>query len=102
MEDFQSANQVLDISMQSQQLLQQMNELDKEKLALETKNKYYHYLKDYIENNQELETVIAPSAMGIEDPLLNSLIIQLNELINPKIESDFNSTRIQNILLLFG
>ena len=48
MEDFQSENQVLDISMQSQQLLQQMNEMDKEQMALETKNKYYHYLKEYI------------------------------------------------------
>lgn len=84
MENFQSTNQVLDISVQSQQLLEQMNELDKEKVAMETQNKYYRYLKDYIQNNHELETIIAPSAMGIDDPLLNSLILQLNELINRK------------------
>jgi hypothetical protein len=72
--------------MQSQQLLEQMRELDKEKVALETQNKYYHYLREYIKAdiNQELETVIAPSAMGIQDPLLNSLILQLNELISEK------------------
>ncbi|MFW5752190.1 MAG: GumC family protein, partial [bacterium] len=84
MEDFQSSNQVLNISMQSQQLLERMKELDQEREELETKNKYYHYLNNYIQSNQELETVIAPSAMGIEDPLLNSLILQLNELITEK------------------
>ena len=61
-----------------------MTELDNERVAMETQNKYYHYLKDYIESNQELETVVAPSAMGIADPLLNSLILQLNELITQK------------------
>ncbi len=84
MESFQSQHQVLDLSAQSQQLLAQMTELDNERVAMETQNKYYHYLKDYIEQNQELETVIAPSAMGIADPLLNSLILQLNELITQK------------------
>ncbi|MCF6358889.1 MAG: Wzz/FepE/Etk N-terminal domain-containing protein, partial [Draconibacterium sp.] len=84
MESFQSENQVLDISLQSQQLLNQMTELDNERVAMVTQNKYYHYLKDYIVKNQELETVVAPSAMGIQDPLLNSLILQLNDLITQK------------------
>ncbi|MBT7395751.1 MAG: hypothetical protein HN778_13030 [Prolixibacteraceae bacterium] len=84
MESFQSENQLLDISMQSQQLLEQMNTLDNEKIAMEVQNKYYHYLRDYFMNTQELETLIAPSAMGIQDPLLNSLILQLNDLITQK------------------
>jgi tyrosine-protein kinase Etk/Wzc len=48
MESFQSEHQVLDISMQSQQLLEQMRDLDQERVALETQNKYYHYLREYI------------------------------------------------------
>ena len=39
METFQSEHQVLDISMQSQQLLEQMRELDEELVTLETQNK---------------------------------------------------------------
>lgn len=84
METFQSKNQVVNISMQSQQMLEQMNDLDKEKVALETQNKYYKYLKDYVESTSGQETAIAPSAMGIQDPLLNSLILQLNDLITQK------------------
>lgn len=86
MEEFQSENQLLDVSVQSEQLLEQMRELDKEKVALETQNNYYHYLNDYINQTDidDTETIIAPSAMGIQDPLLNSLILSLNELINTK------------------
>ncbi len=84
MEVFQSANQVVDLSMQGQQMLEKMTELDKEIVTLETQNKYFNYLRDYIQHNRELETVIAPSAMGIQDPLLNSLILQLNALITQK------------------
>jgi uncharacterized protein involved in exopolysaccharide biosynthesis len=43
MEVFQSANQVVDLSMQGQQMLEKMTELDKEIVTLETQNKYYNY-----------------------------------------------------------
>ncbi len=84
MQDFQSKNKIIDISLQTEHLLEQINELDKERVMLETKNKYYKYLRNYIRNNQDLGKVIAPSAMGIEDPLLNSLIAELNTLIVEK------------------
>jgi len=84
LETFRSANQMINFSAQSQQLLMQINELDKELMKRETQHKYYTYLKEYIESNQDLETVIAPSSVGIDDPLLNSFIVQLNELINKK------------------
>ncbi|RLD74715.1 MAG: hypothetical protein DRI87_00130 [Bacteroidetes bacterium] len=80
MQAFQSKHKLLNISIQSEQLLDQVNELEKEKVVLETKNKYYKYLREYIINNQELETIIAPSAMDIDDPLLNALILELNNL----------------------
>jgi capsular exopolysaccharide synthesis family protein len=79
-QSFQKEHQILDISMQSQQLLEQINQLDKEKVAMENKDKYYKYLRDYILSNQDIETIIAPSAMGIDDQLLNALILELNSL----------------------
>ncbi len=84
LESFRSSNQVIDFSAQSQQLLAQLNQLDNEIIQHQNQNKYYTYLKEYIENNQDMESVIAPSSIGIEDPLLNSFIIQLNTLINEK------------------
>lgn len=83
---FRSQNQVVDLSIQSQQVLTQMNELDRQKIQLETQNKYYNYLLDYILTNQDIESLMAPSAMGINDPLLNSLILELNRLNMEKLK----------------
>jgi tyrosine-protein kinase Etk/Wzc len=84
LERFRSSNQVIDFSAQSQQLLAQLNQLDNQIIQHKNQNKYYTYLREYIENNKDMESVIAPSSIGIEDPLLNSFIIQLNTLINQK------------------
>jgi tyrosine-protein kinase Etk/Wzc len=84
LQQFQASTQVMDFPLQTPMILSQMNELDKEKMILETKNKYYTYLKEYIGSNQDLESIIAPSAMIIEDPLLNSLIVELNKLVVAK------------------
>ena len=84
LETFRSANRIVDFSAQSQQLLLQINELDKELLKRETQYKYYMYLKNYIDSNQDMQTVIAPSSVGIDDPLLNNFIKQMNELIDNK------------------
>ena len=84
LETFRSNNQMIDFSTQSQQLLIQMNELDRVYMERESKHKYYTYLKNYIDTNQDLEIIIAPSSVGIDDPLLNNFIMQLNELINKK------------------
>lgn len=84
LESFRRSNQVIDFSAQSQQLLTQLNQLDNEIIRHENQNKYYNYLREYIESNKNLESVIAPSSVGIDDPLLNGFIIQLNNLINEK------------------
>lgn len=77
---FQSDNRVIDLSAQSQQLLQQMSELDNQRVVLESQLKYYRYLRNYIIQNQDLENIIAPSSMGVEDPLLTGLTQDLNNL----------------------
>ena len=83
-QSFQSQNQVINMSFQTQQLLTQTKELDNQRIALETRNKYYSYLNEYMRTNQEPDNVIAPSSMGVDDPLLNSLILQLNNLLVEK------------------
>ena len=77
---FQSDNRVIDLSAQSQQLLEQMSVLDNQRVVLESQLKYYRYLRNYIIQNQELETIMAPSSMGVEDPLLTGLTQDLNTL----------------------
>ncbi len=77
---FQTSNQIVDIGSQAGQLLGEMDELDNKKLELETQNKYYNYLKSYIVANRDLGSILVPSSVGINDPLLSGLLTQYNEL----------------------
>ncbi len=81
---FRAANRVINLSAQSEILLNRLTELDNQQALLESQIKYYHYLQDYIDRNQELESIVAPSAMGVDDPLLSRLIEELNTLILEK------------------
>ncbi|MDT8394736.1 MAG: GNVR domain-containing protein, partial [Bacteroidales bacterium] len=82
--DFRAENKVVNLTAQSEILLTRLTELDNRLAQLESQNKYYRYLRDYIRDNRELETIMAPSAMGVDDPLLSTLIEELNSLILEK------------------
>jgi capsular exopolysaccharide synthesis family protein len=77
LKDFRSKNKVMDINYLSSSVNTQMRELENQKAVLMVKSKYYDYIKEYFENNKELTDLLAPSALGVEDPQLTSLITQL-------------------------
>jgi len=80
LKDFRTKNNVMDINYLSQSVNTQMNELGNQKAVLMVKKKYYDYIKVYFEANKELTDLLAPSALGVEDPQLTSLINQLTTL----------------------
>jgi len=77
---FQSNQKVVDLTMQAEQVLNQLSELDNERVRLEAQNRYYRYLRNYIMENQDLESIMAPSSMGVNDPVMTSLIVEINNL----------------------
>lgn len=80
LQNFRSKNKVMDLSFQAQQIFEQLQKLENQKMELDMQTQYYQYLLTYIEENQDVESILAPSAMGVEDPLLNSLILEINQL----------------------
>jgi len=80
LEEFRSANKVMDLSFQAQKIFEQVQDLENKKMQLEIQSNYYTYLLRYIQENQDIESVMAPSVMGIQDPLLNQLILEINQL----------------------
>jgi len=66
-ESFQREQKLFDLSTQSNQLLERLLALEDEKRVLDSKNKYYLYLQDYMKKSKDLGNVIAPATMGIED-----------------------------------
>ena len=58
----------------------QVEKLEQEKAILELNNKYYISLEEYLIENNNVDNIVAPSTMGIDDPLLNSHIVELTKL----------------------
>ncbi len=79
LESFRTKNRVMDIGFLSQSVYNQMTELQNQRAELMVKSKYYDYIKEYFENNNNLSDMLAPSSMGVDDPQLISLINQLTE-----------------------
>ncbi len=77
LKDFRTENNVMDINALSQSVNSQMRALEDQKAVLIVKSKYYDYIKEYFENNKDLTDLLAPSALGVEDPQLTLLINQL-------------------------
>ncbi len=77
---FRSANKVINLSKEGSFLYEKMQDLQSERAALDIKERYYSYLLEYIEQKADFSDVVAPSVVGIADPLLNRLIGELNEL----------------------
>jgi uncharacterized protein involved in exopolysaccharide biosynthesis len=85
LQDFRKDNRAVDISFQAQSLFDEMKEMENSRADLKLKGEYYVYLKDYLEKNREKGNLVAPSIMGITDPLLNNLILELNKLESQKV-----------------
>ncbi len=89
LQEFRSENRVMDISAQGQQIIQQAMKLEEEKARLVLQGNYFNYLTEYLSKESTLENPIAPSSMGIEDPLLATLLQELVTLQNEFYSGSF-------------
>ena len=78
--DYRSAYQVTDLSYQGQQALQQMNQIENERSTLQVQERYYNYVLDYFDKNQDLASLAPPSVANVVDPIMNSLVLELLSL----------------------
>ena len=78
--DYRSAYQVTDLSYQGQQALQQMNQIENQRSTLQVQERYYNYVLDYFDKNQDLASLAPPSVANVVDPIMNSLILELLSL----------------------
>ena len=93
LESYRSSQQVMNIDFQSQQAYQNLEKLQNQKAELILKQKYYTYLQEYLTNNKDFQDIIAPSSMGVDDQLLNNLIIELTRLYSEKVDIMVNSKK---------
>lgn len=80
LQQFRSANKVMDLSAQGQAIIGQVTLLENERARLSLEANYYDYLVDYLGKDVTGELPIVPVTMGITDPGLARLVDELTEL----------------------
>ncbi len=90
LERFRLDNRIMNLGHEGQMVFNKLESFHSEKVSLNVKEKYYDYLLSYLSDKTAYNDLIAPSAIGIGDPLLNSLIDQLNELYRERSLLGFN------------
>lgn len=74
---FRSQNKMLDVNDATNSIYQKLDALENEKARYEVQLKYYQNVLNQLETQETVTDVLSPSTMGIENPILNSLLIEL-------------------------
>ncbi len=80
MTNFRQANKFVDVNSYAGQLMGRVAGYDEQALALRLRETYFDYLTNYLSTNIENGAVIAPATLGLNDPMLMTLVQQLNDL----------------------
>lgn len=98
LKDYRSANQVTDISYQGQQALQEMTKIETEKSSLQVQERYYNYILEYLEKNNDALGLAPPSSSSIVDPVMNTLVLDYINL-NSQRSSILSNNAGKNLFL---
>ncbi len=79
MTNFRQTHQIIDVSNYVGDLLGKSTQYDAKKKELEIRENYLEYLVDHIQSNIEAGSVIAPLSLGIDNAMLNQVVLQLND-----------------------
>ena len=84
LKDYRSVNQVTDLSYQGQQALQEMKKIESDLSTLQVQEHYYNYILDYFNKNKDMASLAPPSSANVNDPLMNTLVLDLQSLSNQR------------------
>ena len=92
LQDFRASHDLTNLNAQSQQVINTLQKLEQDHATMLVNMQYYKRLQSYmIANIDNPENLAAPSAMGINDPLLNKLV---QDLVN------LNQTRATQLMTM--
>ncbi len=89
LEMFKQDESAINLGATASNALGQSQNLTVEKAKLELDIKYYKSLINYVENNRNSDDFVIPTAMGIEDPLINEQVTELKRLYTLRSKKKF-------------
>ncbi|AIZ63611.1 hypothetical protein PK28_07745 [Hymenobacter sp. DG25B] len=89
---FRSSRGVVNVDAQSSNRVSQLTNLQLERSRVATQRKYYQNMLSYLRSNRSLNQVVSPASMGISDPVLNNMVLQLADLSSQKAALGVNAS----------
>lgn len=90
LENFKRGTNSVDLSRSGALGLDQLQKLETEKGQIILNQKYYTSLLNYITINDGIEKAVSPSAVGIDDPILNENLMELKRLHEEKTKFSYS------------
>lgn len=90
LENFRVKSNIQDVRATAESLSKSLEKLETEKAAIDIKLKYYTYIANSL-NEGRLGDIVAPSTFGLEDALLNNLLIELSKLNQERAGLNYNA-----------
>ena len=94
LEYFKKGSNAVKLQQSATYALEQLQGLESNKGQIELNIKYYKSVLEYISDSSGIEKIIAPSVVGIDDPLLNENLLELKRLNSEKIRLKFFKGRM--------
>lgn len=92
LETFRSDNKIIDLSIEGSALFKRIEELQTKRSLIDMRISYYEYILQTIKERSDLHDIVTPSVIGVQDPSLNALISQLNQLYAEEQVIKFSAT----------
>ncbi|MCQ2345870.1 MAG: polysaccharide biosynthesis tyrosine autokinase [Paludibacteraceae bacterium] len=80
MTQFRQDNKFSDVSSYAGTLMSRLSEYDQQNMSLRLKESYLNYLDEYLRKQIEDGAIVAPTSMGVTEPMLTQFVNQLNRL----------------------
>ncbi|MDR2887507.1 MAG: polysaccharide biosynthesis tyrosine autokinase [Bacteroidales bacterium] len=77
---FRRSNRLIDISNEGSSIKARLEKFETDKFALLLKKQYLDHVSVYLDAKNQMGDIVAPSVMGINDPVLERLITELRTL----------------------
>jgi capsular exopolysaccharide synthesis family protein len=89
--EYQTKNNIIEIGSYSSNLIAKSTTLDKQRVDLNLKKSYLDYLSNYLKGNIQDGKIVAPSSLGITDPLLLTAVADFSEMQRKRNEMGVGS-----------
>ncbi|MBX2963404.1 MAG: polysaccharide biosynthesis tyrosine autokinase [Cyclobacteriaceae bacterium] len=99
LERFGNSSRIKDMSADAQRLYGKLEAFEIQRAELLIRQNYYQYLESYLKSGTDrLDQVILPSSMGINDPILSSLLLKMID-IQVEIKTIVGPDKLSNPLV---